>query len=87
MRYGSAKFGDDVWQIVPEDASEKLVNRFWSVEEKIPEMDRQEVLSWTHHVMALRVKHPQVRNALLRRAAEDRLDTEEFSKLIQGAME
>lgn len=85
--FGEARFGDDFWQAVPMDASEKLTQRFGGVSRKIPAEDRVLGLSWTHHVTALRIQHPKLRSALLRRAERDGLDTEAFGKLVRETVQ
>jgi hypothetical protein len=87
MRFAEAKFGDDAYQLVPECVSENAMDRVIGVSKKVPERDRQETLSFTHHLMALRIKNETLRRALLLRAATERLDTEQFGRVIKEALE
>lgn len=84
VNFGEARFGDVFWQSVPMDASQKMIERFASISRKIPPEERVLSLSWTHHVTALRVEVPAVRRALLRKAENECLDTEQFSKLVRS---
>jgi len=52
------------------------------VSRKIPPEQRQLALSWTHHLMSLRVSEEKQRAKLLQRAVDEKLGTTEFSKLI-----
>ena len=80
--FGEARFGDDIWQSVPMDASERLTSRLVGVATKFPPEERFPTLSWTHHVTALRIGDPMLRRALLRRAAQEGLGTGEFLDLV-----
>lgn len=82
INFGESIFGDDFWQSVPEDAPEHLLNRFASIARKYPAEKRNPNVSWTHHVTALQIKDERVRNALLMKAARDKLDNHSFKDLI-----
>ena len=81
--FGEARFGDDIWQSVPLDVSERMTMRLAGVASKIPPEDRFPTLSWTHHVTALRIEDVKLRRALLRRAAQEGLGTEDFLDLVK----
>jgi hypothetical protein len=83
MVYGEARFGDDAWQIPPLDASASSVERFVAVARKIPPEARMKSLSFQHHLLALRIKEPSVRQAALRKAESDAMNTEEFGKFLR----
>ena len=82
MDIAERRFGDDAWQIPPLQSSASSVERFMGVARKLPPETRAKSLSFQHHLLALRIKEPAVRNALLRRAEQESMNTEEFGKLI-----
>ncbi len=79
---GEARFGDDFWQAVPLNASLSLLERCASVSRKYPPAERFISLSWTHHVIALRVKDPIARRSVLRHAEREQLDGDSFREFI-----
>lgn len=83
MVSGEAQLGDDVWQAVPEGVSIELLERCAGVSRKYPPDKRNPNLSWTHHVMALRIPNEHVRQAALRQASENGMSTSEFSQSIK----
>ena len=87
LNFAENQFGEEMWQLVPEDTSESFVSRLLSIGKKYPARDREITLSYTHHQMALRIRHPQLRRALLLRAANERMDTENFGRLIKEVSE
>lgn len=82
--FGEARFGDDFWQVPPQGASEKLIQRFAGVSRSFKTDERVPGLSWTHHVSAMRVKSPKLRTAFLRRAEADGMDSQAFSEWLRG---
>ena len=83
VNYGEANFGDDVWQVVPMDVSENMVQRFASVAKKYPAEDRVPQVSWSHHVAALSIANKKLRQSLLKKAARDMMDGSAFRELIK----
>ncbi len=87
LNFAENQFGEEMWQLVPEDTSESFVGRLIGVGKKYPVRDRETTLSYTHHQMALRIQHPQLRRAILLRAANERINTEDFGRIIKEALE
>ncbi len=80
--FGEARWGDDFWQSIPLDASLSLLERCASVSRKYKPADRVSSLSWTHHVVALRVKDEVARRSVLRHAERGCLSGEEFREFL-----
>lgn len=84
--FGEARFGDDIWQIVPETYSERHLQRLMAQCRKIKPTDRVAGLFWTHHGIVAGIKDPLLQRSLLRKAAEDRMDTRAFKQYVDGAI-
>lgn len=84
VAHGEARFGDDFWQVPPLGTSQNSLERYVGVCRKIPAESRAKDLSFQHHLLALQVKEPTVRQALLRKAERESMNTEEFGKLIRS---
>lgn len=82
ITFGEARFGDDIWQVVPERVSPGYIDRVVAHSQKIKASDRVPGVSWTHHSMVMKFE-PKVRRALLQKAAEERLDTRQFSEFLK----
>ena len=82
--FGTAQYGDDIWQILPPDISLSMIERFENVARKIPPEDRIGSLSWTHHVISLRIPNRVVARAALRHAAREQMPTDEFTKYVNN---
>lgn len=80
--WGEAKWGDELWQAVPLDASISLLERCAGVSKKYQPEDRFPSLSWTHHVIALRIKDKVARRSVLRHAEREGMDNDEFRSFI-----
>lgn len=76
--FGEARYGDEFWQAVPLDASISMLERFAGVARKYSQEERNNELSWSHHVTALKIKDPIARRSALRHAARDAMSNEEF---------
>lgn len=85
--YGEAQMGDEFWNSVPFDASLSLLERCASVSRKYPPEDRFPSLSWTHHVVALKVKDPVARRSVLRHAERSDFDCDEFRKFLAESID
>lgn len=80
--FGEAQWGDEFWQTVPMDASLSLLERCAGVARKYPHGERFPCLSWTHHVVALRIKDRVARRSMLRYAEREQLSGEEFREFL-----
>lgn len=82
--HGEAQWGDDFWQSMPEDCNLEMLERFANIARKIPVDDRVPSLSWSHHVIALRLSNRLMRKAALRHAEKQGMDTKQFSSYVNG---
>ena len=82
INFGEARWGDDIWQAIPEDASETMLGRFVAHSKKIKPTDRVPGASWTMHSICAKIE-PQLRKAVLNHAANERMDTEEFREYLK----
>lgn len=82
--FGEARFGDDFWQVPPESASEKMIQRFAGVSRAFKIDERVPGLSWTHHVTAMRIKSQKLRSALLRHAESEGMDGNAFGEWLRS---
>lgn len=85
--FGESQFGDDFWQVPPEDSSEAMIRRYMGVARKIPPEDRCLALSWSHHVSALRIANRTVRQAALRRGESERMSSADFGRFVSSLTE
>lgn len=83
VNFGEAQFGDDFWQVVPEDASIDMMKRYMRVAREFPVTERNSDVSFTHHQLVISFT-PKIRRALLRKAQEERMPTDEFSRFIKS---
>lgn len=81
--FGEAQWGEEFWQAIPADASHGLIDRCTSIARKVPQEERFPSLSFTHHVTAMRIKSPPVRNAMLRLAEQESMSSDEFRDYIK----
>jgi hypothetical protein len=60
---GERLFGEQVWELAPDDASLQMIERFHGVSVKVPRSIRNPKLSWTHHasVANLNSRENQIR--------------------------
>jgi hypothetical protein len=84
VRFGEAQFGDDFWQVPPQDISERMLVRFAGVSRKYNPEDRFPSLSWTHHLYALRIENEILRRSLLRKAESESMTSEDFHGYVSS---
>ena len=80
--HAEAMWGDDWCQAIPEGLSSNLLERCAGVSRNYPVERRFIDLSWSHHVIALRIKDLKKRNSLLQRASSESMSTKDFSALV-----
>lgn len=87
ITFGEARFGDDIWQVVPHGVSPGYLDRVVAHSQKIKASDRVQGVgvSWTMHSMVMKFE-PKVRRALLQKAAEEQMDTSQFSEFLKRTM-
>jgi hypothetical protein len=82
ITFGEARFGDDIWQVVPIGVSPGYIDRAVAHSQKIKASDRVPGVSWTIHSMVMKFE-PKVRRALLQKAASEQMDTSQFSEFLK----
>ena len=82
INFGEARWGDDIWQTIPEGTSESMLGRFVAGCRKIKPTDRVPGASWTMHSICAKVE-PTLRKALLNHGAAEGMETEEFREYIK----
>jgi len=83
ITFGEARFGDEIWQAIPEYASVSHINRTAAQTRKYKPTDRVPAASWTQHTMVASMG-TSVRRALLVKAATDRMNTAEFTEFLKN---
>jgi hypothetical protein len=61
------KYGDDVWQLVPNNVSQDMLDRCRAIALAYPRTERHLNLSWTHHMVVANLP-PEQRKGLLLQA-------------------
>lgn len=82
VAFGEARFGDDIWQCVPNTLSERHLQRLLGQSKKIPPSERNPEVSWTHHSFVQKIKDPILRRSLLKQAEENGLSSDSFRRLV-----
>lgn len=82
ITFGEARWGDDIWQAIPEGASESMIRRFAAHSRIIKPLDRVPSASWTMHSISAKVER-NLRKALLNHAVQEGMDTEEFREYLK----
>lgn len=80
--FGEARFGDDIWQCVPEWMSEKQCERLMRQSSKVKPSSRVAEVSWTHHSYVQKVSSPILQRSLLSKAATEKMDSEQFRLFV-----
>lgn len=81
LKYGEAKFGDDIYQAIDDNVSLYLLNRCAAVSREFAPDERNMNLSWTHHQALCGLKKPMQR-ALLVQAEENHWDSRQMREHI-----
>ncbi len=82
ITFGEARWGDDIWQAIPEGASESMIRRYSAQSRIIKPLDRVPSASWTMHSISAKVER-NLRKALLNHAVQEGMDTEEFREYLK----
>lgn len=82
VNLGEANFGDEFWQLIGEDVSLDMLQRYAGIAKAYPINERLTSLSFTHHAMAIRLS-PTVRSIVLTKAEKERWDTSRLREHIQ----
>jgi hypothetical protein len=82
ITFGEARFGDDIWQAMPMNASHGQMTRSAAQARKYKITERVPGASWTQHGMVASFT-PALRKAILRQAVDACMDTTEFSNYIK----
>lgn len=82
INFGEARWGDEIWQVVPEGTSESMIGRFVAHSKRIKPTDRVPGASWTMHSISAKVE-PTLRRALLSHAVIEGMETDEFREYLK----
>lgn len=81
--YGEAQIGDDIYQAFPTDVSESLLSRCAAVSRAYTLDERNPQVSWTHHLLAMRLPK-RVREMALGKAELEQWDTGAFKNYLSS---
>jgi hypothetical protein len=84
VNFGEARWGDDIWQAIPDTVSERFIGRVVAHAKKYRPTERVIGASWTMHSMVAKL-HPDDRRRLLRQAVDERMDTVGFTELVKSS--
>lgn len=83
IMFGEARWGDDIWQVVPEGTSEEMIGRYVAHSRKIKPSQRVPAATWTMHSIAAKIKDSSLRKAMLNHAVGESMNSEEFKQYVQ----
>lgn len=82
VNFGEARWGDELWQAIPEGVSETMIGRFVAMSRKVKPLDRVPSASWTMHSISAKVES-NLRKALLNHAVSEGMETDEFREYLK----
>lgn len=82
VMFGEARWGDELWQVVPEGTSEEMIGRYVAQSRKMKPSQRVPAATWTMHSIAAKIKDSSLRKAMLNHAVCESMNTDEFRTYV-----